>query len=380
MSGGKRFSQLPLLGIVMPLAEQRGGAELALLHYLAGVDPAQRKRIHLCFLEDGPMIARAAALGCLCVLLHAGRLRQPLQLWRTVHGLHRWIRVNRLQVVLSWLAKAHLYAGPAAWFAGVPAIWWQHGLPTGFGIDGLATLLPARRILACSAAAASAQRALWRNRLSPQIIHPPVDLEACRHASEGALSRTALGLPEDAFVVGIVARLQRWKGVHLLFEALARLLPERPALRLLVIGGAHAQEPAYPAELAQLAARLGVAQQVHMAGQRDDVPACMRLMDVVVNASFGEPFGMVIVEAMALGKPVLAPRAKGPLEIISHDVDGLLFEPGSVDAIVAALRSLLDDPPRRAALGSAATARAAHFGLPRFAAELSDAVAEVAFP
>jgi glycosyltransferase involved in cell wall biosynthesis len=362
----------------MPLAEQRGGAELALMHFLSGIDPAQRHCIQLCFLEAGPMLEGVQALGYRCTLVKAGRLRQPLSLWRTIRALRRWLLTTRVQVALSWMSKAHLYVGPAAFAAGVPAVWWQHGLPTRRSIDQFATLLPARRILACSEAAARAQRALWRNRLAPVVVHPPVDMDSFARLEASALTHAALGWPQDATVVGIVARLQRWKGVHLLIEAVGALLPAHPGLRLLVVGGTHALEPDYPQELRSLCERIGLQSRVSFLGQRSDVPQCMALMDIVVNASHGEPFGMTIIEAMALGKAVVAPRAEGPLEIVTHDIDGVLFDPGSTGGLRQILESLLVDSAYRARLGAAASQRAQQFGIPQFVAGVTDAVAEVA--
>jgi glycosyltransferase involved in cell wall biosynthesis len=371
-------AELPRIGIVMPLGQQRGGAELSLLHFLNGIDVAQRHRIRLCFLEDGPLAVQARAMGYASIVVVAGRLRQLWLYARTLRAVYRWIRDERLHVVLSWLAKAHLYAAPAARFARVPAAWWQHGLPTRHGIDQIATLLPAQRILACSVAAARAQSALWGNRLAPVVIHPPVDLIAGDSAEPDAPDRAALQLPVDAPVVGIVARLQRWKGIHLLIEAAAQLRDRHPALRLLVVGGPHAQEADYPQVLRQQCAKLGMQDRVVFLGQRHDVAACMAQMDVVVNASDDEPFGMVIVEAMAQGRAVVAPRAAGPLEIITHGVDGLLFEPRNVTALADALHLLLRDAALRTALGRAARNRAQQFGVPRFTALVAENLSSLA--
>jgi glycosyltransferase involved in cell wall biosynthesis len=378
MSADADAGSLPRAGIVMPLGEQRGGAELALLHFLRGVPVAQRDALRICFLEAGAMVETVRTLGYAVELIPAGRLRQPLAYLRTLGALIEWMRVNRLQVVLSWLSKAHFYAGPAAWWAGVRAAWWQHGLPTRWGLELAVTQLPADGILACSRASALAQRRVPGNRLEPVVIHPPVDLDSLRHRGVPAVTREVLALPCDAPVIGIVARLQRWKGVHLLIEAASRLRPEYPSLQVLVVGGAHALEPDYTAELEQLCRRLDMQSRVRFLGQRDDVPDCIAIMDVVVNASDGEPFGMVLAEAMALGKPVVAPRGEGPLEIVTHGVDGLLFTPRSVEGLADALRGYLMDPALRIRMGEAARQRAQTLGVPRFVAELSLTLARIA--
>src|SRR5215472_11642488 len=170
----------PRVGIVMPLAEQRGGAELALVHFLAGVERMQRGEIFVCYLQEGPLAEWTAGEGFPTVVIPSGRLREPWSALRCMRRLARWLKQNRIRVVVSWMAKAHLYAGPAALAVGVPAAWWQHGVPRNRGLDLAVTLLPARRVLACSRAAASAQQRMFGQRADLRTIYPPVDLERLR--------------------------------------------------------------------------------------------------------------------------------------------------------------------------------------------------------
>jgi glycosyltransferase involved in cell wall biosynthesis len=277
--------------------------------------------------------------------------------------------------VLSWLAKAHVYAGPAALAAGVPAVWWQHGLPSR-GIDRLATWIPACRILACSNAAARAQQALGARRADLRTIYPPVDFRLVARAPTQAEARTKLGLPTAGLIVGIVARLQRWKGIDVLLDAARLWLREGADVFFVVVGGRHSLEPDYELEVKRRAHELGVGDRVRFTGHCTNVMDWLAAMDIVVNASFGEPFGMTIVEAMALGKAVVATRVGGPLEIVTDGVDGLLVPPGDAAALAAALSRLADAGLRRR-LGSAARERATVYALPRFVAEVNDALREV---
>ncbi len=361
----------------MPLAEQRGGAEAALLHFLAGVPLEHRHDVHVCFLESGPMADSAAELGFPTTVIGAGRLRQPVQWARCVRALRSWLQDNGLQIALSWMSKAHLYAGPAALLAGVPAVWWQHGLPANRGVDLLATLIPARRILTCSNAAAAAQRKVWSQRAELRTIYPPIDLLALRLTPSQRAARERLGLPPAKIVIGIVARLQRWKGVHVLLEAARELVRKFDGLQFIVVGGVHALEADYAEQLELHVRELGLTSHVLLAGHQSNPSEWLSAMDIVVSASLGEPFGMVIVEAMALGKPVIATRLAGPLEIVTDGVDGLLVAPGSVPELGAALTRLIDDPRLRERLGAAARARANRYDLPRFVAEVTQSLHEV---
>ena len=366
------------VGIVMPLAQQRGGAEWALRRFLDGLPAERRDGVALCFLEAGPMVEWSRDEGFPTAVVDAGRLRQPLSWARCVRELRRWLVANRIDVVLSWMAKAHLYAGPAAQLARIPAVWWQHGLPANRGVDLLATLIPARRILTCSNAVAAAQRRIWSQRAELTTIYPPVDLREVRTTPAQCVARGRVGLPADRVVIGIAARLQRWKGVHVFVDAAARLVPKFDRLLFVIVGGTHELEREYAAHVRARAVELGLERHVLFVGHRDDALEWLAAMDIVVSASLAEPFGMAIVEAMALGKPVVATKVAGPLEIVTDGVDGMLVEPGSADELALALATLIDAPDTRARLGAAARARVERYDVPRFVAEVTDSLREVA--
>jgi glycosyltransferase involved in cell wall biosynthesis len=110
----------------------------------------------------------------------------------------------------------------------------------------------------------------------------------------------------------------------------------------------------YADRLMRRAVDLGLGGRVHFLGNRDDVPEILAALDVLVHVpSAPEPFGRVVAEAMAVGKPVIAARAGGLPEIVEDEVTGLLVPPGDVAATAAALTRLLRDPALRARLGAA---------------------------
>ncbi len=126
----------------------------------------------------------------------------------------------------------------------------------------------------------------------------------------------------------------------MLLNALAAL----PDVHALIVGTALFEDEAYPLLLERRAAALGLAERVHFLGYRDDVPALMREVDVVVHASTApEPFGRVVVEAMLASTPVVATCVGGVPEIIEHGVTGLLVSPGDPSALEEAVRALMAD-------------------------------------
>jgi glycosyltransferase involved in cell wall biosynthesis len=187
-------------------------------------------------------------------------------------------------------------------------------------------------------------------------------------------ARIRLGLPTHGPVVTMVARLQRWKGVHVFVAAAAQILRHLPDATFVVVGGDHPTEPDYPAELARQVDAAGARERIRLVGLQADVPLWMQAADVVVHASFDEPAGAVVIEGMALGKPVVAARSAGPMEFVTDDVDGRLATPGDEDELASVIVGLLNDDGARERLGMAARVRAREFGADRFSANIAAAM------
>jgi glycosyltransferase involved in cell wall biosynthesis len=152
--------------------------------------------------------------------------------------------------------------------------------------------------------------------------------------------------------VGIVGRLVEWKGQHVFLEAARKLSEQGVKARYLVIGAALFGENEYADKLKQIAAPLG--DSVEFLGFRSDVPELLRSLDVFVHASVTpEPFGQVVVEAMAEGVPVLASDGGGVREIVRHNQNGLLSPMGDANALARELAGLLSDPARASHLARA---------------------------
>ena len=207
------------------------------------------------------------------------------------------------------------------------------------------------------------------------VVFPPVDLADFRPES-GAPGvsataapdpeRAAFGVGPETLSFGIVGQLQEWKGQKVFLRAAQHVIAARPDARAWVIGSAPAGGEAYAHELRTLARELGIADRVVFTGFVTDVPGFIRLLDVVVHAStYPEPFGRVIVEAMLVGRPVVASDAGGPREIIAPERTGLLVPPGDERAMARAILRLLGDGALRARLADAARIEAVQ----RFSAE-----------
>jgi glycosyltransferase involved in cell wall biosynthesis len=164
--------------------------------------------------------------------------------------------------------------------------------------------------------------------------------------------KSDLGIAPDTPVVVCVSRLEPEKGVAALVEAVPRMLESCPRA-LCLIAGSGSQEPA----LRNLLKSLGVEDRVRLLGFRADAMSLIRAADVFVLPSPKEGAGMVLLEAMALGKPVVACRAGGPEEIVAPGVTGLLVPPDDPAALGEALAQLLGDASTRRQMGQAGLER-----------------------
>ena len=362
--------------IVMPVATARGGAEMQ-LQQLVEQRATAGLELTIAFLCDGPMVDWCRTHAVDAVVIDAERFRNVRALTRSVKVLAELTRRQRADIVIGWMGKGQLYGGMAARVAHVPSVWLQVGLPQRTApIDRLATLLPARSIITVSRTVDAAQRELLPKRATT-VVYPAVDTERFDAARLGATDsvRRRLCLPEDGLIFGSVGRLNSWKGFHVLLDAVPDVIAHRPDASMVLVGGRHDLEPAYADEIHARAADLGLNGKVRLVGHQSNPEEWMQAMDVFVHTSDNEPFGMVVIEAMALGKAVVAGAQGGPAEIITPGVDGLLAPFGDHRALGAAILRFLDDAALRRRLGDAARRRAQDFAVERFAERFAAALA-----
>jgi glycosyltransferase involved in cell wall biosynthesis len=164
--------------------------------------------------------------------------------------------------------------------------------------------------------------------------------------------RSELGLPHDSLLVGLLGRVDSFKGAYILADAAQTIVNRCPLTHVVFIGNA---EPDTREDLLRIAGE--AAGRLHFIGVRNDVPRLLEAIDVVTLPSISEACSLAIIEAMAMGKPVVATRAGGNLELINHGRSGLLVD-RRPEPLADAICELLNDPERRAAMGRAANERA----------------------
>lgn len=362
-----------------------GGSDVSLVRLVEGLD-RNRYSVIVALPSDGPLVGRLKSAGArveimpVMLKLTSRRgasflLRFAANYPRAVRALASLIRRERVSIVHTNTIH-NLYGVTAARVARVPHVWhfreivWQSRL-----LRRLELWMARRwstRIIVTSNAIASMYGE--RDRWPVQLVRVPNGVEVDRFTpGDGAPMRRALGVQPDQALIGIVCRLDPWKGVDDFLEAAARVASREPRAIFAVVGGPIIGQEPYEAALQEKARALGIAERVRFTSWRygpSDMPDVHRALDILVLASREpEPFGLVVLEAMSTGKPVIATAHGGPLDIIEDGRTGDLVPPGDIDAMAGAILALVNDPARRARVGALARARvAAHYTAEQYVA------------
>ena len=201
-------------------------------------------------------------------------------------------------------------------------------------------------------------------RRNAVAVHDALDTAAfltTRHRSPADVRRE-WDVPDDCFLVGIVGNVKEWKGQRVLVDAFVPLHRTIPNARCLIIGAAStlAGDRSYHEELMHQVERSELSDRVILTGYREDVSDIVNALDVLVHASISpEPMGRVILEGMALGKPVVATDHGGPREIIESGKSGFLIPPNDPQRLYETLLDLARSPELRQRMGNAAIERVA---------------------
>jgi glycosyltransferase involved in cell wall biosynthesis len=373
---------------------QLGGAEKALLDILASLKAAVPAFApHLIVSAEGPLVAKANSMGVPVTIvpfppslarlgdgsaggpagLQVNRLALLGRLLAASASAARYLRSLRQtldaispEIIHTNGFKMHLL-GLWARPRGVPVVWHVHDYVSARPLMSQLMRRFARRcaaIVTNSHSVADDVRSLCGASTPIHPVYNAIDLD--RYSPDGhKLDLDALaGLPApapDTVRVGMLATMARWKGHEVFLQAIARL-PRNLPLRAYVIGGALYQTDGSQysiSELRQMAAQLGIADRVGFTGFVDEPAAAMRACDVVVHASTQpEPFGLVIVEAMACGRAVIVSVGGGAAELISPGINALSHNPGDVAGLAECIELLMSDGQFKTQLGKVGRATA----------------------
>ena len=335
-----------------------GGAEEMVLNLVRHLPPRFEPAV-CCIHEAGPIGDEIRRTGtAVTVLGLTPGVRRP----GDVLAIARHLRLVQPQIVHTFLLTASLYGRLAAILARVPIV-------IGTEVNIYERKRPihalAERLLMSGTdrvvASAESVRDFYISQVHAEpskidVIYNAVDFDQAVATTSRADTRRALGVPADAPMAGIIARLTEQKGHRYLFDALASQ-PSLSAVHLLVVGGGELRDV-----LGRDADARGLSSRVHFLGPRRDLGNLLAAMDVFVMPSLWEGLPLSMVLAMSASVPVVATSVAGIPEVVDDGRTGLLVPPGDAAALGRALVRLFADPDLRRRIG--ADARAAV--LPRF--------------
>ncbi len=330
-----------------------GGVETLLVTLARCRDlcPAMDPHFGLCF--PGRLRDELTAAGVPVHDLGAVRVSRPWTVLGARWRLKRLLEAERFDAAVAHMSWPHALFAPVVRAARVRLAHALHGqIDRRHWLNRWAARTRPDVALANSAFIADDAKS-WFPGVPTELCHYPVrpadrgDGEAVRRAV-----RADLGTRPEAVVILQASRLEEWKGQRVHIEALGRLR-DVPNWQAWFAGGAQRDgEAAFLAELKARAVELGIAERVQFLGQRSDVPRLMAAADILCQPNSGpEPFGIVFVEALYAGLPVITSNFGGGAEVVD-DTCGILTPPGDAAAVAEALAGLIRDPVRRAASGS----------------------------
>ena len=297
--------------------------------------------------EGGPMVREITRTGGQHVVLPLSS-KNPLTMYRNVKRLEDLIREVGADIVHARSRAPAWSAWAAAANTGAHFVTTFHGTYSlgGFGLKQRynSVMAGGERVIAISHFISEHLQRLYGvspNRI--RVIHRGIDMDIFNPANVSPERIIALAqkwrLPDGYKVIMLPGRLTRWKGQSVLIEALALL--GRHDIRCLLVGSDQGRT-GYRKELTDLIAARGMTDVVHIVDECNDMPAAYMLTDVAISASTDpEAFGRVVVEAQAMGHPVIASDHGAPRETVIPGQTGWLVEPGNPAALAEALAHFL---------------------------------------
>ena len=368
------------------------GADVMLLETVRGLDRAVWRPLVALPLDSrgvGGLSAALAQMGVEQVWLPMAILRRKYlrgaravrfgwEFGRAVWTVRRLVGTHGVALVHS-NTLAVLAGACGAWLAGIPQVWQVHEIvtrPAWFRrvLHGACTRLP--RVTVCVSGAVKTNVLAdepWAGG-KVRVIHNGLSLGRFLTGPGRDAMRAGLGAAPDTLVVGMVGRINAWKGQEVLVECAARLHERFPGAQFWIVGDVFGEDQGFFNRLRAAIERFGVADRVKLLGFRSDTAEVLAAMDVYAHLSTEpEPFGLAIVEAMAAGLAVVATRPGGPGEIVEDGVTGVLVGPRDVDGTATAIAGLLEDQEGRERMGAAGRERAfRRFSVERYNREIED--------
>jgi glycosyltransferase involved in cell wall biosynthesis len=336
-------------------ANFRYGGQRSLYHLVCNLDGARFSPRVIVPSEDGlaeKLRARGVAVSPVDLpKIAPGR---ALACWRALRRILSIIREGRFDLIHTDGPRNTLYGGIASALAGIPLVWHIRSSDRD-PYDRLLYRLCSRLILVADALRGRFDFARGDGKFV--TIHNGVDLDEFRAGESPASVLDRCGCRPGDIVIGCFGRVEPMKGQACLVEAVGKVTTRHRNVRLLLCG--ELTDESYRERCEGISRRYGIADRVRFLGHRSDVAEVLSAADIVVlPSSSGEAFPRAVIEAMAMGRPVVATDVGGTREAIVEGVTGFVVPPGDPEALADRIGRLVEKEAMRAAMGQAARRRA----------------------
>lgn len=359
---------------------EMGGGERSLFELVRKMD-REKFRPVVVLPGEGPFAEslRAERIKCITGFAVPGFRRGGLFLWPfALARLSRLVVREKADIIHGNGTRENIAAGVVGRFFGIPAVWHLRNLvPAGMrDLEKPLVFMPAA-IIANSRAVARRMKKISRARKRLWVVHNGVDLSLFGADGAGD-ARRELGARDSEVLVGLVGRMGAGKGHEIFLDAAMRAGRECGNLRFAVIGDELFTGEGRRSSIDSLIQEYGLSDRIVCTGYRPDVERYIRALDILVLASEREPFGRVLIEAMAAGRAIIATDAGGVSEVVEGGVTALLVQPGNAAAMAKAIMRLSCDGELRERMGRSGRMRAAEkFSIEKHVSRIQEIYTEI---
>ena len=332
-----------------------GGAEISLLHMVKGVKANKQVAVKVVLPEDGPLVDELKKLNIDVDIIPMVQLNitknplalasYPLFLVKYIFQLLHFVNRYDIDLVHANSIKSGLLVGVVTKLARVPLIWHIRDY---YEPGWIRTLVRVWGKLFADCIVAISQKVNnMFHHMDSLVIYNGVDLTLFSQAKINKSSltlREEIGIESTKKIICIVGQLAPWKGHKTFIEVAAQIQGKFPQLHFVIVGDVyHQEQKSYRHQLETLAKDLLPTGTITFLGWRSDIDLIMNSIDILLHPAYEEPFGRVVIEAMAARKPVIGFSSGGLPEIIKNEETGFLVPTGNTKLMVQKLAQLLED-------------------------------------
>jgi glycosyltransferase involved in cell wall biosynthesis len=333
-----------------------GGAERNITQLMIGIDKDKFELYIACFLS-GKLVESMKNKGFTIIKLNKAGIYSISGL-RNLALLKKFMTEKKISLIITYHESSDFYGLVLSRICNIPIISTRRdmGFKTEFH-HRLAYMLVGRFFDAVIAVSNAVKKEVIKRRWFPEkkifTIYNAINMIDYGKAHDGMTLKKKLGIHPESPVVGMVANIHKIKGYPYFLRAACIIHRYKRDVQFLMIGYDEVTSDFTIATLKQYGKEIGISQNLHFLGGREDVADLISIFDVAVLASLSEGFSNVILEYMASSKPVVATRVGGNPEIVVHGETGLLVPPADSDALANAILSILEDKETASRFGVA---------------------------